>query len=201
MIAELTVSLADQAHELARGLVAGGKFASLSAVVQHGFRLVECEEVEHRARLDAIRADLDRRAGQTSITAEEMDARLATWRAERDAARRAIWRERIAALPRRGEAGGLAGLRRDRAARRDMDLGPCPGGPHGRRGPGPREGLERGAAPRHPARRPAPGLGVVPFRKRTAIAFEVDDARGMVTILRVFYGGQDYEAILGPGRG
>jgi hypothetical protein len=41
-------------------------------------------------------------------------------------------------------------------------------------------------------------LRIVPFKKRTAIAFEVDDARKVVTILRVFYGGQDYEAILGP---
>ena len=81
-----TVSLTDQAHEFARGLVASGKFASLGAVVQHGLRLVEREEAEHRARLDAIRADLDRRAEQPSIMAEEMDARLAAWRAERDAA-------------------------------------------------------------------------------------------------------------------
>jgi hypothetical protein len=29
---------------------------------------------------------------------------------------------------------------------------------------------------------------------------EVNDARGVVTVLRVFYGGQDYEAILGPER-
>ncbi len=41
-----------------------------------------------------------------------------------------------------------------------------------------------------------PGLRIVPFKKRTAIAFEVDKSRRVVTILRVFYGGQNYEAIM-----
>ena len=41
-----------------------------------------------------------------------------------------------------------------------------------------------------------PGLRIVPFKKRTAIAFEVDEELKVVTILRVFYGGQDYEAVL-----
>ena len=86
MTAKPTVSLTDQAHAYAQGLVASGKFASLSAVVQHGLRLVEREEAEEQARLEAIRADLDRRAREPSISAEEMDARIAAWRAERDAA-------------------------------------------------------------------------------------------------------------------
>jgi len=42
------------------------------------------------------------------------------------------------------------------------------------------------------------GLRIVPFGKRTAIAIEIDDETGVVTVLRVFYGGQDYEAVLGP---
>ena len=41
-----------------------------------------------------------------------------------------------------------------------------------------------------------PGLRIVPFKKRTAIAFEVDDEARCVTVLRVFYGGQDYEAVM-----
>ena len=81
-----TVSLTDQAHEFARGLVASGKFASLSAVVQHGLRLVEREQEEHRARLDAIRADLERRAAQAPISLEQLDEQLAAWRTARDAA-------------------------------------------------------------------------------------------------------------------
>lgn len=40
------------------------------------------------------------------------------------------------------------------------------------------------------------GLRIIPFKKRTAIAFEVDEKRRVVTILRVFYGGQNYEAVM-----
>jgi plasmid stabilization system protein ParE len=43
-----------------------------------------------------------------------------------------------------------------------------------------------------------PGLRIVPFKKRTAIAIEIDDAADVVTVLRVFYGGQNYEAVLRP---
>ena len=85
MTVKPTVSLTDQAHAFAQGLVAKGKFASLSAVVQHGLRLVEREEAESAARLEAIRADLERRAAQPSIELAELDARLAAWRAARDA--------------------------------------------------------------------------------------------------------------------
>jgi antitoxin ParD1/3/4 len=79
-----TVSLTAEASELARGLVVSGRFASVSAVVEHGLRLVEREEAQRGGRLAAICADLERRAGQVSISVEEMDARLAAWRAERD---------------------------------------------------------------------------------------------------------------------
>jgi plasmid stabilization system protein ParE len=41
-----------------------------------------------------------------------------------------------------------------------------------------------------------PGPRIVPFGKRTVVAFEVDDDTGTVTILRVFYGGQDYGAVI-----
>jgi toxin ParE1/3/4 len=36
-----------------------------------------------------------------------------------------------------------------------------------------------------------PGLRIVGFERRVTIAFSVDDGR--VTILRVFYGGRDWE--------
>jgi len=42
-----------------------------------------------------------------------------------------------------------------------------------------------------------PGLRIVPFGRRTAVAIEIDDERRVVTVLRVFYGGQDYETLLG----
>lgn len=39
-----------------------------------------------------------------------------------------------------------------------------------------------------------PGLRITNYRKRTVIAFDVDAAQ--VSIIGVFYGGQDYETIL-----
>ena len=41
-----------------------------------------------------------------------------------------------------------------------------------------------------------PGLRILPFERRTAIAFEIDDEARTVTVIRIFYGGQDYEAAL-----
>ncbi|MFO1047113.1 MAG: type II toxin-antitoxin system ParD family antitoxin [Geminicoccaceae bacterium] len=85
MTVKPTISLTDQAHAFARGLVASGRFASLSAVVQHGLRLVEREEALQQARLEAIRTDLERRAAQAPISLAELDERLTIWRAARDA--------------------------------------------------------------------------------------------------------------------
>ncbi len=84
MTVKPTVSLTDHGHAFARSLVDGGRFASLSAVIQHGLTLVEREEQEHRTRLDAIRADLDRRAAEPPITMDELDQLLADWRAKRE---------------------------------------------------------------------------------------------------------------------
>ena len=41
-----------------------------------------------------------------------------------------------------------------------------------------------------------PGLRTVGFRRRVTIAFTVEE--DMVTIIGVFYGGQDFEAVLKP---
>jgi toxin ParE1/3/4 len=42
-----------------------------------------------------------------------------------------------------------------------------------------------------------PGLRITNYRRRAVIAFEVDESMGRVSILGVFYGGQDYERVLG----
>lgn len=83
MTVKPTISLTDQAHEFARSLVDKGKFASLSAVVQHGLQLIQREEAEHQARLQAIRADLGRRVETPSMSTEKMDEQLAAWRERR----------------------------------------------------------------------------------------------------------------------
>ena len=40
------------------------------------------------------------------------------------------------------------------------------------------------------------GLRLLFYRRRTVIAYDVDEHRTLVRVLRVFYGGQDYEALL-----
>ncbi len=45
-----------------------------------------------------------------------------------------------------------------------------------------------------------PGLRLTHHKGRTAIAYAVDEAAQMVSIIGVFYGGQDYEAALSPDR-
>ena len=41
-----------------------------------------------------------------------------------------------------------------------------------------------------------PGLRITNYKKRAVIAFEADEQAGQVSILGLFYGGQDYEALL-----
>jgi plasmid stabilization system protein ParE len=41
-----------------------------------------------------------------------------------------------------------------------------------------------------------PGLRITHYKKRATIAFTVNAAIQQVTIIAIFYGGQDYEAIL-----
>ena len=41
-----------------------------------------------------------------------------------------------------------------------------------------------------------PGLRITHYKQRAVIAFTVDEAALMVTIIGVYYGGQDYEAAL-----
>ena len=72
----------DQSHAFIKSLVESGRFASVSAAIQYGILLLEREEAEHQARLDAIAADLDRRAGGQSLSMSEMTARLKAWRRE-----------------------------------------------------------------------------------------------------------------------
>lgn len=47
----------------------------------------------------------------------------------------------------------------------------------------------RGAPRDHPA---VPDLRIIVYKGNVTIAYTVDEAAGMVTILGIFYGGQDY---------
>ena len=42
-----------------------------------------------------------------------------------------------------------------------------------------------------------PGLRITNHRRRTVIAFEVDDGKALVSILGIFHGGRNYETALG----
>jgi toxin ParE1/3/4 len=42
-----------------------------------------------------------------------------------------------------------------------------------------------------------PGLRITNHRRRTVIAFDVDDDKALVSILGIFYGGRNYESTLG----
>ena len=44
-----------------------------------------------------------------------------------------------------------------------------------------------------------PGLRITNYKKRMVVAFEVDTHAGQVSIIGLFYGGQDYEIILQDG--
>ena len=41
-----------------------------------------------------------------------------------------------------------------------------------------------------------PGLRITNYKKRMVVAFEVDMTAGQVSIIGLFYGGQDYEMLL-----
>ena len=41
-----------------------------------------------------------------------------------------------------------------------------------------------------------PGLRIIPDRHRAAIAFDIDDGKRTVTVLRLFFGGEDYDAVM-----
>ncbi len=87
MTVKPTVSLTDQGYALAKSLVESGKFASVSAVLQHGLRLVEREEQSHEARLKTISRDLETRAREPVLSADELDEKVDLMLAER----RAVW--------------------------------------------------------------------------------------------------------------
>jgi antitoxin ParD1/3/4 len=79
MTVKLTIQLTDQSYAFVKSLVESGRFASVNAAIQYGI-LLEREEAEHQARLDAIAIDLERRAGGQSLSMSEMTARLKAWR-------------------------------------------------------------------------------------------------------------------------
>ncbi|MEM9550943.1 MAG: type II toxin-antitoxin system ParD family antitoxin [Pseudomonadota bacterium] len=62
MSVKASVSITEQQDDFARGLVADGRYSSLSAVVQRGLELVRTETEREAAELAALRAFFEDRA-------------------------------------------------------------------------------------------------------------------------------------------
>ena len=86
MTVKTSISLTDAQSAFARGLVAEGRYPSLSAVLQRGLDLVRQEAELREAEIAALRALLDeRRQGPFIGTADsrrQIDAMVARKRAE-----------------------------------------------------------------------------------------------------------------------
>ena len=76
MTFKTSISIPDELHEFASGLVQSGRFSSLSAVVQFGLDKMRDEIMDDVAEREALRELLTRRAQGTFITVDEMLRRL-----------------------------------------------------------------------------------------------------------------------------
>ncbi|TRD17738.1 type II toxin-antitoxin system ParD family antitoxin [Palleronia caenipelagi] len=71
MSVKASVSLSEQQDCFARALVADGKYASVSAVVQRGLELLRAEAEREEAELNALRAFFQARADGDFVPAED----------------------------------------------------------------------------------------------------------------------------------
>ena len=77
MTVKSSISLTDEQYAFARALVEGGRYASLSAVLQQGDNLLRQRMDAEELEAAALRELLSRRRAGTFIEAEQMDERLA----------------------------------------------------------------------------------------------------------------------------
>ncbi len=83
MTVKISISLTDEQHAFAHTLVETGRYASLSAVVQHGLDLVRQHTDAEMLETEALRELLSRRCRGEFVSADEMDVRLARMFAEK----------------------------------------------------------------------------------------------------------------------
>lgn len=74
MSVKASVSISETQDVFARSLVKQGRYASLSAIVQHGIELVKAESELREAETAALRALLTERAAGTFISLTEARA-------------------------------------------------------------------------------------------------------------------------------
>ena len=83
MTVKASISLTDEQHAFAKALVETGRYASLSAVVQHGLDLVRQHTDAEMLETEALRELLSRRCRGEFVSADEMDVRLERMFAEK----------------------------------------------------------------------------------------------------------------------
>lgn len=83
MTIKSSISLRDDQHAFAKALVEGGRFPSVSAVVQQGLDLLRQQDADAQADRAALRAILAERAGEPFVTGDDLRARLAVRRSAR----------------------------------------------------------------------------------------------------------------------
>lgn len=76
MTVKSSISLSDEHHAFARAQVQDGRFASVSAVVQHGLDLLRQKAEDERLERAALKALLEERLSGSFISTEEMRSRL-----------------------------------------------------------------------------------------------------------------------------
>jgi antitoxin ParD1/3/4 len=76
MTVKASISLTDSQDAFARGLVAEGRYPSLSAVLQHGLEMLRSETEAKRAELEALRMLIEQRRAGPFLDEEESQANL-----------------------------------------------------------------------------------------------------------------------------
>jgi antitoxin ParD1/3/4 len=83
MTIKSSVSLRDDQHAFAKALVEGGRFSSVSAVVQQGLDLLRQQDADAQLDRAALRALLAERSAGPFISGSDLRARLETRRSAR----------------------------------------------------------------------------------------------------------------------
>lgn len=86
MTVKASISLTDRQDAFARGLVAEGKYSSISAVIQRGLDLLHEETEAREANTAALRSLLEQRRAGTFVGAKEAHKRTAAMLARKRAA-------------------------------------------------------------------------------------------------------------------
>jgi antitoxin ParD1/3/4 len=81
MTVKSSISLRDDQHAFAKTLVQGGRFPSVSAVVQQGLDLLRQQDADAQAERAALQTLLAERAGGRFISADALRAQRAVRRA------------------------------------------------------------------------------------------------------------------------